>query len=391
MTHWTTRIAHPDTRPHEGFSSLVPPVYRASTTLFASAAEATDDWRHEAGYSYGLYGTPTTRELALRIAALEGGAHTFITPGGQAAIALILLAFTRAGDHVLITDSAYGPTRQFADDVLGRFGVEVEYYPPLDPDIGARIRPNTRLVWCESPGSVTLEVQDVPAIVAAAHRRGVLVALDNTYSAGVYFDAFAHGVDITMQALTKYIGGHSDLLLGSVTVRTTEAYEQLGATHARLGLAVSPDDCSLALRGMETLGVRLAALQGSTLRVARWLAEQPAVSAVLHPALSSCPGHEHWRRDFTGSTSVFSIVFAEGTAREKIIRFVDGLRLFRVGYSWGGTHSLAVPWFDVTRSHPSVPPGRLVRLNVGLEDTDDLIADLDQALRGAGVGAGIQR
>jgi cystathionine beta-lyase len=219
MTHWTTRIAHPETHPQEGFRSLVSPVYRGSTTLFSSAAEATDDWRHEAGYSYGLYGTPTTRELALRIAALEGGAHTFLTPGGQAAIALIMLAFTRAGDHVLITDGVYGPTRQFADEVLARFGVEVEYYPPRDHGIAARMRPNTRLVWCESPGSVTLEVQDVPAIADAAHRHGALVALDNTYSAGVHFDAFAHGVDITMQALTKYIGGHSDLFLGSVTVR----------------------------------------------------------------------------------------------------------------------------------------------------------------------------
>jgi cystathionine beta-lyase len=385
MTHWTTKLGHPGREPEEGFRSLVPPVYRGSTTLFPSVAAMTDDWRHEAGYSYGLYGTPTTRELALRIAELEGGSHTFITPGGQAAIALVMMAFTRAGDHVLITDSAYGPTRQFGEDVLERFGVEVEYYPPLDPDFEARLRPNTRLVWCESPGSLTLEVQDVPAIVKAAHRHGALVALDNTYSAGVYFDAFAHGVDITMQALTKYIGGHSDLLLGSVTVRGAGEYEELGVMHARLGLSVSPDDCSLALRGMQTLGVRLAALEKSTLRLARWLAEQSAIASVLHPALPSCPGHESWRRDFTGSTSVFSIVFAEGTTRETIAAFIDALALFQVGYSWGGTHSLATPWFDLPRAHPSAPDGRLVRLNVGLEDTDDLIADLDQALRRAGL------
>ena len=259
--HWTTRLLHSDARAEEGFRSLATPVFRGSTTLFPNAAAVSDDWRHEAGYTYGLYGTPTTRELAARLAALEGGTHTFLTPGGQAAIALIALTFLSAGDHVLVPDSAYGPTRQLADDVLRRFGIEVTYYPPLaGADVAALLRPNTRLVWCESPGSVTMEVQDVPAIAEAAHRRGAVVALDNTYSAGVYFDAFARGVDVTMQALTKYVGGHSDLLLGSVTVRTAEAYERLGVVHDRLGMAVSPDDCSLALRGLQTLGVRLAAL-----------------------------------------------------------------------------------------------------------------------------------
>lgn len=386
MTHWTTKLAHFDAPPPEGFRALVTPVYRGSTTLFESAADATDDWRHEAGYSYGLFGTPTTRELAARIAALEGGTHTFITPGGQSAIALIALSFVSAGDHVLITDSAYGPTRQLADDVLRRFGVDVEYYPPLaGAGLEERMRPNTRLVWCESPGSVTMEVQDVPAIAAAAHRHGAVVALDNTYSAGVYFDAFAHGADVTMQALTKYIGGHSDILLGSVTVRTPEAYETIGATSARLGLAVSPDDCSLALRGMQTLGVRLEALERATLRVARWLATCGSVATVLHPALPSGAGHDSWRRDFTGSTSVFSIVFAEGTPRDTIVAFVDALELFKVGYSWGGTHSLAMPFFGLARTHAAPDAGRLVRINVGLEDTDDLVADLAHALRRAGL------
>lgn len=384
MKNWTTRLIHPDARPPEGFRSLVPPVYRASTTVFESAARLSDDWRDD--YSYGLYGTPTTRELAGRIAELEGGAHTFITPGGQAAIALIAFAFTKAGDHVLIPDSAYGPTRQFGEDVLARFGVEVECYAPgAGAEIERLMRPNTRLVWCESPGSVTMEVQDVPAIAAAAHRHGAVVALDNTYSAGVYFDAFAHGVDVTMQALTKYIGGHSDLLLGSVTARTGAEYEALGLMHARLGLGASPDDCSLALRGMQTLGVRLAALQHNTLHVARWLAEHPAVQTVLHPALPSCPGHHLWKRDFTGSTSVFSIVLAEGATREAVIAFVDALELFEIGYSWGGVTSLAVPWFELRRTHGPAYGGRLVRLNVGLEDVDDLTADLEQALRAAGL------
>ncbi|HEV2150621.1 MAG TPA: cystathionine beta-lyase [Longimicrobiaceae bacterium] len=386
MKHWTTRLIHSDAQPAEGFRSLVTPVFRGSTTVFPRAADVTYDWRHEAGYTYGLYGTPTTRELAARVAELEGGEHTFVTPGGQAAITLIAFAFTGAGDHVLIPDSVYGPTRQLADDVLRRFGVDPEYYPPLaGAELEARMRPTTRLVWCESPGSVTMEVQDVPAIAEVAHRHGAVVALDNTYSAGVYFDAFAHGVDVTMQALTKYVGGHSDLLLGSVTVRTAAAYERLGVVHDRLGLAVSPDDCYLALRGMQTLGVRLAAQERSALAVARWLGARGAVASVLHPALPSCPGHAVWKRDFTGSTSVFSIVFAEGTAREAILAFVDALALFRIGFSWGGVHSLALPWHDLERTHGTPYGDRLVRFNVGLEDTDDLVADLDQALTRAGL------
>src|SRR5918912_1051601 len=333
MTDWTTKVLHPDREPEPGFRSLVTPVYRGSTTLFPTAAAVGDDWRHEAGYTYGLRGTPTTRELAVRLAELEHGLRTFITPGGQAALALIGMSFLSAGDHVLLPDSVYGPNRQFAEDVLARFGVAVEFYPPMDgAGIEARIRPSTRLIWCESPGSVTMEVQDVLAIAAAAHRHGVVVALDNTYSAGVFFDAFAHGVDVTMQALTKYVGGHSDLLLGSITVRGRDPYERLGLAYSRIGFPVSPDDCSLALRGLQTLGVRLKALEQSTLRVARWLSERPAIHAVLHPALPSCPGHDVWKRDFTGSTSVFSIVFREGTRRDDIVAFVDALTLFKVGY-----------------------------------------------------------
>jgi cystathionine beta-lyase len=386
MPNWTTRLIHPGAHAPAGFRSLATPVYRGSTTLFPSAESLNDDWRHEAGYTYGLYGTPTARELALRIAELEGGEHTFLAPGGQAAIALIYLAFTGAGDHVLVPDSVYGPSRGFADHVLRRFGVEVEYYPPLvGAEIERLLRPGTRLVWCESPGSVTMEVQDVPAIAAAAHRAGAVVALDNTWSAGLHFDAFAHGVDVTMQALTKYVGGHSDLLLGSVTVRDAEAYERLGEVHKGLGLGASPDDCSLALRGMQTLGVRLAALERGTLEVARWLAERPSVATVLHPALPSCPGHELWRRDFTGSSSIFSIVFAEGTTREAIVTFVDALELFEIGYSWGGVTSLAVPFFELARTHGPRYDGRLVRLNVGLEDPRDLIADLEMALARAGL------
>ena len=356
------------------------PTYRGSTTLFDRAARLHDGWQRETPYGYGLYGTPTTLELAARIAELEGATHTFIVPGGQAAIALVDFAFLASGDHLLVPESIYGPNRQLADELLCRLGIAVGYYDPLiGGGIAPLIRDATRLVWCESPGSVTMEVQDVPAIAAAAHARGVVVAVDNTYAAGVLFDAFAHGADITMQALTKYVGGHSDLLLGSVSVRAEPHYRAVGRTHDLLGLAASPDDCSLALRGLQTLGVRLARLEASTLAVARWLAGRPEVARVLHPALPSCPGHEYWRRDFTGSASVFSAVFVPEFAPEQILAVVDRLRLFKIGYSWGGVTSLAIPQFAAARRVR--PDGaRLVRFNVGLEEPEDLVADLAQAL-----------
>jgi cystathionine beta-lyase len=241
---WQTKLIHSDAAVPEGFRSLATPVYRGSTVLFPQAAAATDRWnQYDAGYTYGLYGTPTTLELAAKVCELEKGFRTIITPGGQAAISMVHLALLRSGDHVLLPESIYGPNRMFSNSVLRRFGVEVSYYPPgAGAAVAAEIRPNTRLVWCESPGSITMEVQDVDAIADAAHRHGALVAFDNTWSAGIYFDAFAHGVDVTMQALTKYVGGHSDLLLGSVTARDPQIFERLGETHSGLGNAASPDD-----------------------------------------------------------------------------------------------------------------------------------------------------
>ena len=380
--NWKTRLIHSDARPPEGFHSLSTPVYRGSTVLFSNAAAVQDTWdQYEVGYTYGLYGTPTTLELAARICELEKGFRTFITPGGQGAIALVNLAFLKAGDHMLVPESIYTPNRKFAVEVLRRFGVEVTFYPPT---IGARIaplfRPNTRLVWCESPGSITMEVQDVPAIVEAAHRISAMVVLDNTWSAGIYFDAFAHGVDVTMQALTKYVGGHSDLLLGSVTVRDEAAYKRLGSTHQLVGCAASPDDCSLALRGMKTLAVRLKALEEAALALARWLDQRPEIELVLHPALPSCPGHEFWKRDFTGSSGLFSIIFKQQFTKPQVLGFVDALELFKIGYSWAGVTSLAVAYdFHSTQSRPDYGH-RIVRLNIGLEDVDDLKADLAHAL-----------
>ncbi|HEY6254021.1 MAG TPA: cystathionine beta-lyase [Candidatus Angelobacter sp.] len=377
---WKTRLIHFEGKIPEGFRSLVTPVYRGSTVLFRDAASPTDEWdQHEVGYTYGLYGTPTTMELGARICELEKGFRTIITAGGQGAISLIDLSLLKSGDHILLPESIYGPNRKFSNDVLRRFSVEVSYYPPAaGSGISALLRSNTRVVWCESPGSITMELQDVPAIAEQAHKHGALVALDNTWSSGVYFDAFDHGVDITMQALTKYIGGHSDLLLGSVTVRDPAIYERLGKTYQGLGCAPSPDDCSLALRGMKTLAVRLRAVEHSALALSQWLQQRPEIQLVLHPALPSCPGHDLWKRDFTGSSGLFSVVFHESFTREQVVRFVNALQLFKIGYSWGGVTSLVMAYELHSPNRPAYGP-RIVRLYVGLESLDDLKSDLTQA------------
>jgi cystathionine beta-lyase len=383
--HWRSKLIHPGAHAPTGFHSLTTPIYRASTVVFERQADVSDDWRQsENGYTYGLYGTPTVLELGARIAEIEGARHSFVVPGGQAAISLIYLAFCRSGSHALVPLTAYGPNRELAAGLLKKFGVAVEAYDPLiGAGIADLIRDNTALIWVESPGSVTMEVQDVPAIVAAAHQRKIPVALDNTYAAGVLFDAFAHGVDVSMQALTKYVGGHSDLLLGTVSVADGAAYEAIGFTYKQLGLAVSPDDCSLALRGLKTLGVRLERLEKSTLELAHWLRQHPCIESVLHPALPSCPGHEYWSRDFTGSSSIFSVVFDRRFSAAQVAAFADRLRLFKIGFSWGGVTSLVIVYPDLDRPGRNYG-GRLVRLNVGLEEPSDLIADLAQALSAMG-------
>ncbi len=380
---WRTKLLKPAPLARQDYQSLATPVFRGSTVVFDSQSVVTDDWRQaENGYSYGLYGTPTALELAARIAQIENAFQTLIVPGGQAAIALIYFAYCQAGSHALVPHSAYGPNKAMAEGLLRGLNIEVEAYDPL---IGAGVadlfRENTTLIWCESPGSVTMEIQDVPAIVDAAHAHGVAVALDNTYSAGVMFDAFAHGVDVSMQALTKYVGGHSDLLLGSVSAGNEGAFEKLGPVYQQLGLAVSPDDCSLALRGLQTLAVRLDVLERTGLEVAGWLADHPAVEDVYHPALPSCPGHSVWKRDFTGSASVFSFTFKDQVAPQQVVDFVNALAVFKIGLSWGGVHSLAVIYPDLERPGRDFG-GRIVRLNVGLEPPQDLIADLSQAMNG---------
>ncbi len=379
---WKTRLIHSDVKVPEGYRSLASPVFRGSTTLFPNAASVNDSWdQHEVGYTYGLYGTPTTLELAGKICELENGYRTIITPGGQGAISLINLALLKSGDHILIPENVYTPSRQLARNVLRRFGVQASFYlPEVGGGIKDLLRENTRLVWCENPGSITMEVSDVPAIAEATHARGALVVLDNTWAAGVYFDAFAHGADITMQALTKYVGGHSDVLLGSVTVKDPKLYQRLGTTQQVLGCASSPDDCSLALRGMRTMAVRLKHIETSALQIARWLAARPEIERVLHPALEGSPGHEIWKRDFTGSAGAFSIVFKADASKTQVQQFVDGLELFEIGYSWGGVTSLAVAYdFHGAKGRPDYGH-RIVRLNVGLEDTEDLVEDLEHSL-----------
>jgi cysteine-S-conjugate beta-lyase len=378
--HWRTRLIHSTAQPPAGFRSLTTPIYRASTTVFDTLADAYQSWRPGGPYTYGIYGTPTTLKLAARIAEIEKARHTFIVPSGQSAIALIYLVYCRADSHALVPESAYGNSREIADDLLADLNVEVESYDPMiGAGIAGLIRPNTHLIWTESPGSITMEVQDIAAIVAAARPKKIPVAIDNTYAAGILFDAFAHGVDVSMQALTKYVGGHSDLLLGTVSVAGDAAMRQVGKIYRLLGLAVSPDDSNLALRGLQTLGIRLKHLEQSTLTIANWLKQRPEIKLVLHPALPDCPGHDIWKRDFTGSASVFSIVFNDTWPPARIMKFVESLQLFKIGYSWGGVTSLVMAYESLGRANRNY--GRhLVRLNIGLEEPQDLIADIEQAM-----------
>ena len=380
--NWQTKLIHSSAKVPGGFRALSVPVERASTVVFPDCASAVGGWDVEAnGYTYGIHGTPTVHALAGRIAELEGGVRTLLVPSGLAALTLVDMAMLSAGSHVLMPDNVYVPNRMLAIKLLQRFGVEASFYSAdASANIAEHFLPNTHLIWVESPGSITMEVQDVPAIAAAAHAHGLIVAMDNTWAAGVLFKAFEHGVDISVQELTKYVGGHSDLLLGSVTVRELALLERLGDTRARMGLAVSPDECSLALRGLQTLAVRLRHAEASALAIAHWLAAQPEVETVLHPALESSPGHALWKRDFSGASGLFSFVFRPQFSGAQVRAFVDALDLFEIGYSWAGTTSLAVT-YNLNHTRGASPYGdRLVRLSIGMEDTDDLIADLKQAL-----------
>jgi cystathionine beta-lyase len=358
-----------------------PPVDRGSTVLFDDVAELRAAKPGLGEHYYGLHGWPTQWALAEALTQLESGAAgTALTQNGLSAVTGALTTVLCAGDELLMVDSVYGPTRRFCDVVLSRLGIGTRYYDPLASaeELEAMIGESTRAIFLESPGSHTFEVQDVPGICTMARRRGIVSLLDNTWATPLLFPAIAHGVDISIQALSKYVGGHSDLLLGSITANA-EWYERVQRSVWDFGHAAAPDDAWLTSRGLRTLGVRLKRHEQSALEIARWLDEQPQVARILHPAFESCPGHEFWKRDFNGSAGLFSFVLNGGdsAARDKLI---DALELFGIGYSWGGFESLAIPAEPTKTVNAPEWGGPMVRLQIGLDDPQDLIADLQQAL-----------
>ena len=365
-----------DPASHHGFVN--PPVYHASTVLYA---DAEDLIAHRGRYQYGRRGTPTSEALEKALAELEGPdcAGVALLPSGLSAIATAFLAVVGAGDHVLVSDSVYRPTRIFCDSVLKRLGVETSYYDPLaGASIGPLFKPNTRAVFIETPGSQSFEMQDVPAIAQSAHANKAIVLMDNTWATPLYFRALDKGVDLVIQAGTKYIGGHSDLMLGAVAANAA-TWPRLHDTVGTMGLCVGPDDIYLGLRGLRTLGVRLARHQQSALAIARWLAARPEVLRMLHPALESNPGHAIWRRDFSGASGLFSVVLKP--APDAAVRaFLNALTLFGMGFSWGGYESLVICFdcADYRTATTWAPGGPTLRFHIGLEDVGDLTADLER-------------
>jgi len=369
--------------PIEGFNPLGVGVHRASTIVFKDAAAyASRGERGHEGYSYGLYGTPTTRTLEAKLTSLENGFWSFLTPSGQSANALAVMPFLAAGDHILIADTAYPPMRDLAETDLRRLGVEVEFFDPQSPeDVAAKMRTSTKIVWCESPGSTTMEILDLPRIAAIAHEYGALVGVDNTWATPLNFKPLEHGADIVTEALTKFVSGHSDVLMGSITIKDQALLKPIRSLIGRMGISVSPDDASLVLRGFETLGVRLRHSERVGLAFARKIERHPLVQHVLHPALETFPGHALWKRDFLGSSGVFSIVFTQ-EASAHISEALDKLKVFAIGASWGGTRSLAAPMsIDGFRSATAwAGPDTILRLSIGLEDEEELWADVERLL-----------
>ncbi|WP_448187634.1 cystathionine beta-lyase [Azospirillum sp. sgz301742] len=375
-----TLLGHVGRDPQANSGIINPPVYHASTVLFPTleALEASDRNPFEI-VNYGRVGTPTSHAFEEAVAAIEGGYRAVTAASGLAAIATALTAFTKAGDHILVTDSAYGPTRRVCNDILARYGVEIEYYDPLiGAGIAGLIRPNTSVVFLESPGSLTFEVQDVPAIAKAAKAAGATVILDNTWATPLFFKPFDHGVDVSVHAATKYIVGHADAMLGMM-VCNEASWATVKRNAVRFGTCAGPDDMYLGLRGLRTLSVRLKRHQESALALADWLAARPEVARVLHPARPGDTGYELWKRDFTGASGLFSMVL-KPVPKPALAAMLDGMELFGMGYSWGGFESLILP------AHPAgvrtattwQAEGPLIRLHAGLEDVDDLIRDLDR-------------
>ena len=376
-----TKIILAGRHPEDHIGAVNTPVYHASTILYPSLAAIRGD--EPMDYTYGRRGTPTTRALEEAMNDIEGAAGCVLTPSGSSSVAIAILSVVSAGDHMLMVDTAYYPTRSFCDKFLNRMGIEVEYYDPLIwSDIKALIRPNTRLIFMESPGSQTFEVQDVPAIVAQAQKAGVKTAIDNTWASPHFFKPLAHGVDLSIQAATKYIIGHADALLGTICANKA-SYPDLLRTHGLMGQCAAPDDVFLALRGMRTLATRLKQHQESALDIAAYLAGFDFVQQVFHPGLPGAPGHDIWKRDFTGSTGLFAIEI-DPCPETQLAAMLDNMTLFGMGYSWGGYESLIVP-AEITRTATDHDDARqLLRLNIGLEHVDDLKDDLYQGFKRAG-------
>lgn len=381
--HDLTLCVHHPAVSHDGFASLAVPTYRASTIVYDNAESfARRKQRGPDGYSYGLQGTPTTRTLEAQITALHGGVRTVLAPSGQGAVALVMLAVLVPGDHVLIPDTVYPPVRDFCINYLTPRGITFTAYDPLlGEKIASVIDDRTRLIWVESPGSGTMEVQDLPAISRVAKARGVLVGCDNTWASPLLFKPLAHGADFVVEALTKYVGGHSDLLLGSVTVADLGLRQKLKDTLRLLGIGVSPDEVSLALRGIETMGLRMAHTGRVAEDFARRLSNQPSVERVLHPSLPGCPGHDVFKRDFKGGSAVFSIVLKPGAERH-LDAGLSALNVFALGASWGGTRSLVAPMAIKEGRTATVwaSEGTVLRISIGLEDPDELWRDLEKLL-----------
>jgi cystathionine beta-lyase len=380
-----TKLVHAGRTETKSYGYVNPPLVRGSTMLYPTMAEKRATGQHwfEPVENYGLGGTRTHFALEAAIAEIEGGTRCQVVGSGLAAITVPLLAYLSAGDHVLMPDSVYGPTRTFCGGALKRFGVETTYYDPMidEAGIAALMRANTKVLLAESPGSHTFEVQDIPMLARMAHAHGAKVFMDNTWGLH-HFQPFAHGVDVSIQALTKYAGGHSDIILGAVTVNADADWVWLRRGAMELGQYASPDDCWLVLRGLRTLGLRLKAAESSGLRLAHWFEARPEVARVLHPALPSCPGHEFFKRDFTGACGLFGVVFQPEFSAAAVVAMIDSLKLFGIGASWGGYESLVLPTTGtINRSAGTgIFEGEMARFQIGLEHFDDLTADLEQGL-----------
>lgn len=376
--HAETLLTHSGREHNQVGGTVNVPVYRASTLLFptVSALQSVQGTLN----TYGRHGSPTTRSLERALCDLEGAAGAMLTPSGLSAVTTALLANLQPGDHLLMTDSVYDPTRAFCNETLKRFGIETTYYDPLiGADIAQLMRSNTRVVFVESPGSLTFEVQDVPAIAQVAHAHNAIVIIDNTWGTPLHFASFKHGVDVSVHAATKYIVGHSDVLMG-VIMTTEEQYPKVRAFYKHLGISVSSDDAYMALRGLRTLAARLDRHQSNALAVIDWLKRQPEVERVLSPMLPGCPGHELWKRDFTGFNGLFGVIF-KPLPESAVSAMLDGMSIFGMGYSWGGYESLIIPANPTAyRTATSWNAhGPLIRFHIGLEHPKDLIEDLDQA------------